>query len=165
MRSIGVAGSPAQAPTRSRISWLAYEIAIGRKPGGVAAASTSATRNPEARSASASVQPTGPAPRMTTSSIAHQRFDIVGTFGCLGRDDLAAAPGHHDVVFDAYADVAQLLGHVVGAADVEARLNGQRHARRERAPCPRALVVAGVMHVQAEPMARAVHVKALIGFF
>src|SRR5262245_37373844 len=107
-------------------------------------------------SAAARAQPTGPAPRMRTSTcaagIAHQRLDVVDELGRLGGEDLAALRGDEHVVLDAHADVSQALGHVVRGADVEAGLDGQRHARRERPPLAAAAVVAGVVHVETEPV-------------
>src|SRR3954466_3813327 len=123
---------------------------------------------PAACSARAAAQPTGPAPRISTSTpgagIAHQRLDVVDGLGRFGGEDFAAARSHDDVVLDAHAGVVQGPGYVVGGADVEARLDGECHAGREVAPLAGALVVAGVVHVEAEPVARAVHVEALVGF-
>src|SRR5712692_8380976 len=162
MRSIGVTGRSRQTPSRSSIRRLAYDSASGRNTGGAEAASTSATRSADPRKARASVQPTRPAPRIRTSTlkgrtstagagIAHQRFDVLGKLGRLGGDDLAATRRHHDVVLDAYADVAQRFRHVIGRPDVEPGLDGERHPRRAAAPIARALVLAGIVHVQAEP--------------
>src|SRR5438105_15697879 len=95
---------------------------MGLNAGAAVAESTTATRSSERRKASASVQPTGPAPRMSTStagaSIARQRFDVLRPLGRFGGDHLAAARRHHHIVLDAHTDVAQRLGHIVGAADV-----------------------------------------------
>ena len=47
--------------------------------------------------------------------------------------------------------------------DVDAGLDGQRHARLEHAPFVADLVVADVVHVHAEPVAGAVHEELAIG--
>src|SRR3954463_10382534 len=115
---------------------------MGRKAGGADACSSTAMRNPEVRRASARAQPTGPAPRIMTSSIAHQRFDVLGELRRLGGDDLASGLGDYHVVLDAHADIAQRLGHIVGRPDIEPGLDGEGHAGSERAPVARALVFA-----------------------
>src|ERR1700694_678030 len=165
MVSIGV---PARhAPTRSRIRRLAYESAIGRNEGVKELLSKIATRNPVSRSAKASVQPTGPAPWMRTSvsgaGIAHQRLDVIDALRRFGGDHFAAAFGDQDVVLDADADVVQRFRHIVGGTDIEAWLDGQDHARGKRAPLARALVIAGIVHVEAQPVPGAVHIEALVG--
>jgi hypothetical protein len=99
------------------------------------------------------------------AGIAHQRFDFRHSLGRFGGDHFAGVARHDHVVFDADADVAQPLRHVVGRADVEPRLDRERHAGLERAPLPGGLVFARVVHVEAEPVSRAVHVEALVGFF
>src|SRR2546421_10172090 len=124
------------------------------------------TERPEPRKARARVQPTGPAPRIRTSGsgIAHQGFDIVDALRRLGSKHFAAALGDEDIVFDAHADIAQPFRNVVRGADVQSRLDGERHAGGERAPAARTFVFARVVHVEAEPVPGAVHVVALIGF-
>src|SRR2546422_2704828 len=163
--SIGVA--VCHAPIRSRISRLAYDSAIGRNEGAREVLSKTATRSPVPRSARASVQPTGPAPWMRTSisgaGIAHQRLDVLDALRRFGGNHLAAALGDEDVVLDTDADVVQRLWHIVGGTDVEAGLYRQHHARREAAPLSRALVIAGIVHVEAQPVPGAVHIEALVG--
>src|SRR4029078_12477776 len=105
-------------------------------------------------SSSASTQPTGPAPRTEISlriairvpldSFLLQGLDIGDAFRRFRRDDFAAVRSDQRVVFDANADAAQRLGHVVRRADVEAGLNRKHHPGGERAPLPRALVLARI---------------------
>src|SRR5437660_734185 len=164
--SIGVA--VCHAPTRSRINRLAYDSAIGRNEVVKEVLSKTATRSPGPSRAKASVQPTGPAPWMRTSvsgaGIAHQRLDVIDALGRFGGNHFAAALGDEDVVLDADADVVQRLWHIVGGTDVETGLDRQHHARREAAPLSRALVIAGIVHVEAQPVSGAVHIEALVGF-
>src|SRR5438309_4864949 len=164
--SIGVA--VCHAPIRSRISRLAYDSAIGRNEVAKEVLSKTATRSPLPRRARASVQPTGPAPWMRTSvsgaGIAHQRLDVLDALRRFGGDHLAAALGNEDVVLDTDADVVQRLWHIAGGTDIEAGLDRQHHARREAAPLSRALVIAGIVHVEPQPVPGAVHIEALVGF-
>src|SRR6266403_1501170 len=164
--SIGVA--LCHAPTRSRISRLAYDSAIGRNEAAREVLSRTATRNPVPRRARASAQPTGPAPWMRTSvsgaGIAHQRLDVLDALRRFGGNHLAAALGDEDVVLDTDADVVQRLWHIAGGTDIEAGLDRQHHARREAAPLSRTLVIAGIVHVEAQPVPGAVHIEALVGF-
>src|SRR6185369_3939874 len=131
--SIAVGCRARQTPARSRISRLACDSAIGRSGAfpGSAFFSTTTTSRPAAWSSSASVQPTGPAPRTAMSPGIANRLPL----NCL--------------------DIRHALR----------RLDRDHHARRERAPFSGALVVARIVHVQAKPVAGAVHVKALVGFF
>src|SRR3954471_3194572 len=165
---IAVTSSERHTPRRSRISRLACESASGRNAALDSVLPRMATFRCEPRRASASAQPTGPAPRMRTSvpgaGIAHQRFDFGDTLGGFGRDDLACPLGDDHIVLDADADVAQPLRHVVGCADIEARFHGERHAGLEPSPLPGPLVFARVVHVEPEPVSGAMHVEALVGF-
>src|SRR3989441_7047585 len=119
--SIGVAAC--HAPTRSRISRLAYDSAIGRNELAKEVLSKTATRRPVPRSARASVQPTGPAPWMRTSisgaGIAHQRLDVLDALRRFGGNHLAAALRNEDVVLDTDADVVHRVCHIVGGAERE----------------------------------------------
>ena len=160
-----------KTPIDSRISRLPWESAIGRKPlAGSGAASTSSTATPLARRLNASAAPTGPPPAIRTSQvsaaagIAHERFDLGDELRRVGGEDLAAGRGDEHVVLDAHADVPEALGHVLGRPDVAARLDGERHARPERLPFAAVLVVAGVVHVEPEPVPGAMHVEALVVF-
>src|SRR5262245_4756906 len=165
--SIGVTASPCHAPSRSRIRRLACESASGRNAARVSVLPRIPTFRCESWSASASAQPTGPAPRIRTSiscaGIAHQRFDLGYPLGRFGGDDLAVALRHDYIVLDPDADVAQGRRDIVGGADIEAGLDCKGHSRLERAPLPGALVFAGIVHVESQPVARAVHVEALVG--
>src|SRR5258708_1371195 len=164
--SIGVA--LCHAPTRSRISRLAYDSAIGRNEAAREVLSRTATRSPGPRGARAGAQPTGPHPWTRTSvsgaGIAHQRLDVLDALRRFGGDHLAAALGDEDVVLDTDADVVQRLWHIAGGTDIEAGLDRQHHARREAAPLSRTLVIAGIVHVEAQPVPGAVHIEALVGF-
>ena len=46
--------------------------------------------------------------------------------------------------------------------DIDARLNRQHHARLERAPLAIKLVVPDVVHVEAQPVARGVHIELAV---
>ena len=56
-------------------------------------------------------------------------------------------------------------GHAVGRADVGARFDGQDVARNKVAPLAADLVFARVMHVEAEPVAGAMHVELTVAGF
>src|SRR3954453_10405745 len=165
---MGVTSSECHTPRRSRIRRLACESASGRKAALDSVLPRIATFRCEPERASASAQPTGPAPRMRTSvpgpGIPHQRFDFGDALGCFGRDDLARSAGDDYVILDADADVAQRLWHVVGCAGGETGLHGERHTRLERSPLRCALVFARIVHVEPEPVSGTVHVEALVGF-
>src|SRR5690554_2577816 len=64
----------------------------------------------------------------------HPRDHLVGVARQGGREVLGTVRGDQDVVLDAHADAAQLLGHeqVVGL-EVQAGLDGEDHALLERA--------------------------------
>src|SRR5712691_12121713 len=117
--------------------------------------------------ARANAQPTGPPPAMATSTsgsstTADPCLDIADRFRCGCRQYLAPRGCHDNVVLNAYADVPELPGHVVGRSDVAARFYSQGHSRLEAAPLPARFIFSGVMDVQAEPMSGAVHVEALV---
>ena len=71
--------------------------------------------------------------------------------------------GHQRVVLDADADVVEARIDVFSWPDVTTRLEGQHHAGPQRTPLTRKLVVAGVVHVEAQPVPGAVHVEAAVG--
>ena len=75
-----------------------------------------------------------------------------------------AGIGDHDVVLDAYADAAQLFGHQqVGRLEVDARLDGDHHARLQDAIA--VVLAAGlgaVVHVEAQVVAGAMHHPAAV---
>src|SRR5574343_863766 len=120
---------------------------------------------PPAASARCSVRPTGPAPmiRMSTFSTAasvtmHDLLDLGDGLRCR-RVDVTTRFGDAHVVFAADADAGQHFGNVVGRADVEAGLDSDGHARLQGRPLLADLVFAGVVHVEPEPVAGAVHVE------
>lgn len=82
----------------------------------------------------------------------------------MGGEDLAAVLGDRDVVLDADADAAELLGdQQVGALEVEAGLDGEDHAGAQR-PLPVVLVagLGAVVDVDAEVVRGAVHHPAAV---
>src|SRR3970282_3005863 len=107
MPRIGVTEKSPQTPARSRISRLAWESAMGRKaPRAACCGSTRRTAWREARSASARVQPTGPAPRtrMSAPAVTDQRLDLGERLrGRRGKQHAAERGGTH-VVFDPHAE-------------------------------------------------------------
>src|SRR5262245_15379525 len=100
-------------------------------------------------------------------------LDVGGFPRRRAREALHSSRRHENDVFDARADVppARIRRGLLG--DVDAGLDRQRHARLElRLRLPIALeardavriaVAAGVVDVQADPVARAVRVELLIG--
>ncbi len=168
MDAIGVAANAPQTPTRSRISRLACDSAIGRN----------APRPPRVRDRRRARRGASPAARAPACSRPARRPGR----GCqlrasrISASTSATALGASAVSTSQPASVTSTsssmrtpmsrsaLGHVVRGADVQAGLDGERHARRQRAPLAGALVVARVVHVQAEPVPGAVHVEALVGF-
>src|SRR5690606_8868384 len=108
----------------------------------------------------------GPPPREaggTPSSRRHERLDLVRPARLLVGDHLVAAPGDRHVVLDADADAAPFRGHAgVVVGDVQARLDGELHARLQQPRLAVDAVVAHVVHVQAEPVPGLVAVVALV---
>lgn len=99
------------------------------------------------------------------SCLRHQRFDFNDGFRHAVGEDFTTGFGHHHVVLDAHANAAPFLRDVlIVRGDVDARLDGQRHADFQHAPFAADLVLADVMYIHAQPVAGAVHVKRLIGF-
>ncbi len=75
-----------------------------------------------------------------------------------------AAAGHGNVVLDAHADVPESFRHALAArGNVDSGLHGQHHPRLEYAPFVADLVVPHVVHIDAQPMAGAVHEEFLVG--
>src|SRR5664279_1493114 len=114
--------------------------------------------------------------RRAASARAHERFDLGGGDGNVAADQLAAGGGDDGVVFDANADVPVALGNALGRAHVDPGLDGHDHPRLELARrllddgatepvglldrhLVRRLVVADIVDVAAEPVARAVPVS------
>src|SRR5690606_28921360 len=102
-------------------------------------------------------------------SFAHQGLDFARIHRHAAGDELAALVGDQRIVFDADAYVVELARHVVGGAHINARLDGQHHARLQVAPRAvlrggrAAAIVAGIVHVEPQPVPGAVHVVAGIG--
>src|SRR5690554_2240266 len=170
MVSIGVASRSSHTPSCSRIRREPWASASAR--GSVVAtsrsrASATTMRWPDRATEAASARPAGPPPttRISTSvmlCVAHQRFDVVDLARNTVGEIFAPVDGNHGVVFNAYADVPERFGDIVRGTDVAARLNGHDHTRDEVAPFAVLFVLACVMHVAAEPMARAVHVETAV---
>src|SRR6185369_9981590 len=171
MVSIGVAARVGQAWSCSS-NWRApYDRARARGSSCWACAerrSSSNERCPPAASARYSVMPTGPAPRIRTSTgsttgsvMTHHFLDFDDAFRGRGVD-MAAVVGNPHVVLDADADAGQGGRNVVGRSDVEAGFDSQRHARHQFRPFVADLVFAGIVYVEAEPVTGAVHVEALV---
>ena len=82
-------------------------------------------------------------------------------FGAAADSTSCPVLGHEHVVLDADADAAERRGHVLGVGGhVEPRLDREHHAGLERPRRAVDRVAADVVHVAAEPVARAVHVEA-----
>src|SRR5260221_13254512 len=96
------------------------------------------------------------------SAIEDRALDVLDGLRALGGEDFAALRGDQHIVLDAHADVPEWLGNVVRRADVKARLDGEHHAGPQLAPLALLHVVACVVHVEAEPVAGAVHVELLV---
>ena len=91
-------------------------------------------------------------------------FHFWNRLGDLRAQVFMAVGGDQDVVFDADTDAAQGLGRtfrVVG--NVETRFHGKNHARCQGARSLALVVAAAVVHVEAHPVARSVHVVIPVG--
>src|SRR5258708_23109645 len=164
--AIAAAGT-GHARASSRISRLPADSARMRSsPEGRGRASKTAMSRPWPAARAASVAPTGPAPMTATSrtrlAIEDGVLDVLHALRAIRREDLAPARCHEHVVLDAHADVPELLRHVVRRADVEPRLDGEHHAGLQLAPLALLHVVAGVVDVEAQPVAGAMHVELLV---
>src|SRR5688572_18117732 len=154
---------PSAVVRSSKLGWRAES---GGTP------STSNTRNFVVRNASAKLAPTMPPPTMTTSHSfmagcschrRHEPFDFLNGLRDAAGQHLAAIARDHHVVFDADADAVIFPGDAGSPGrDVDAGLDGQRHAGLEHAPLVADLVVTDVVHVHAQPMAGAVHEELAI---
>src|SRR6185312_8131822 len=124
---------------------------------------------PVSASASARLAPTIPPPTMATShSIApsHGALDLIGMLRGTGGQHLDTLLGHHDIVLDPDADAMEALGYAARAGrNIDTRLDGHDHTGLEHAPLIADLVIPNVVHVHAEPVARAVHEEPAIGSF
>src|SRR5215831_13016634 len=167
MVSIAVPPEP-HAPRRSSIRRLPWDSAIGRS----ATSASSAIRATEialSDNASASAPPTGPPPAIATSTLGrsaatNDSLDVTHGFRRARGQHLASRRGHDDVVLDAHADVPERFRDAFGGPHVAPRLDREGHARLQAPPLPARLVFAGVVDVEAEPMAGAVHVEAPVVF-
>lgn len=102
--------------------------------------------------------------RLPRSWRGHQRLDLGDGLRHAVGQHFATIAGDHHVVLDAYADTAPLLRHRgIVRGDVDARLDGHRHARFEHPPFAADAVLADVVHVHPQPVAGAVHVESLVG--
>src|SRR3989344_9575197 len=92
----------------------------------------------------------------------HQRFDLDDSFRHATGEDFATGLGHHHVVFNAYADAAPFLLHVlIVHGDIDARLDGHGHADFQLAPFAADLVLTHIMHIHPQPVAGAGHIEGL----
>src|SRR5579863_5288408 len=89
----------------------------------------------------------------------HQRLDLFRGFLQSPREDLGGVGGDQHLIFDANADVPELLRYPRRRPNVNPRLDGQHHSRLQYPPLAPDLVIADVMHVEAEPMSRAMTEK------
>src|SRR2546427_7503328 len=173
---IGVAAGPVaarcdQTPRRSKMRRAPCDSASERSlldgaPAGRASSTT--TSRSASRSDSASVAPTGPAPTMIRSCSIGTDLALAGRLDLRNglrrghRQDFDAGIGDQHVVLDAHADVPVVLRYVVCGPDVGARLDRQYHAGRKLLRISPDLVEAGVVHVHAEPVTRAMHVELFV---
>src|SRR5450755_33757 len=160
----GVAATSLQTPSRSKIRRAPCDNASERSlramvPSGLASSAT--TFRSLSRSASASAAPTGPAPTMTrscnmeldccvanlTGSAHAGGLDIGYGLGRRAAQIFVSRGGHQHVILDTHADVPESLRHIVGRADVAAGLDGEDHARLERARLAADAVQTDVVHV------------------
>src|SRR5262249_12819426 len=177
MAELGVAAPGSRAassphtPRRSKMTRAPCDNASDRSPRAAspaARASSTTTSRSASATASASVAPTGPAPTTARScSIGARRLSPAGGLDVgdrlrrRGRENVDAGRRDEHVVFDAHADIPEAVGHVVRRADIRTGLDRQHHAGHELLRRALHLVEAGVMHIEPEPMARAVHIELL----
>src|SRR4051794_31749475 len=166
MAAIGVASAAGHASASRRRSRLAYERArVRASEAAEARASNTSSARPRPAANAATVAPTGPPPMMATSSMASAAEDrflhVLHALGASRREDVAALRRYQHVVFDAHADVPERLGHVLRRTDIQARLDREDHAGLQLAPFALLHVVARVVHIEPQPVARAVHVELL----
>src|SRR5215469_6110902 len=173
-------------PSASKIRRLTLPSAVVRSSKlGCASApngtlSTSNSRRPVPVSAAATLAPTMPPPTIATSTsrgvpartaedmagsgARHQRLDLIGVLGSARGEHFRPALGDDHVVLDANADVTEASRHATGRSrQINPRLYGHHHPRFQDPPFITDLVVAHVVHVEAEPVAGAVHEEAPVG--
>src|SRR5450759_3022013 len=176
----GVAVTSLHTPSRSKTSLVPWDNASERSlramlPAGRASSAT--TSRSLSDSASASVAPTGPAPTMTRScnmGLGRSVADTAGSTRASGFDVgdglrrragqiFVAGGGHQNIVLDAHADVPELLGYLVGRADINAGLDREDHAGLQTAGRAIDPIQANVVHVEPEPMPGPMHIELLVG--
>ena len=86
-----------------------------------------------------------------------------GVFSSAAVKHFGSVVGHEHIVLDANADVPELLGYARRGANIDARLDGERHAGLEHSPFPAHLVVADVVHIETQPVAGAMVEKRQVG--
>src|SRR5215831_5344315 len=153
-----------QVRRRSSIRRPPYESAIGRSATSASSAIL-ATDTALSDRARASAPPIGPPPAIATSTLGRSAatndgLDVAHGFRRARSQYLAPRGRHDDIVLDAHADVPESLRDAFSGAHVAPWLDREGHARIEAPPLPARLVLAGVVDIQAEPMAGAVHVEA-----
>src|SRR3954447_15681098 len=100
--------------------------------------------------------------RRSRPALAHQGLDLGDLLRRLSRQYFAAVRGNDDIVFDAYADVPQMPGYVVGRPDIASRLHRQHHPRFQSAPLPVALVIAAVVYIHSQPVPGTMHIELAV---
>src|SRR5471032_707579 len=146
------------------------------KPGWVLPAGTEASirctgRRPlvSAETASASVAPVIPPPTIMMLILfpcrRHQRFNVIGFFNHIAGENLNARGSDQNVVLNADTDATVSFRHICIWRDIQARFDGQHHARLERTGAVCTAVVAHVMHVHPQPVRQAMHKERAVGFF
>src|SRR6202011_4736650 len=73
-------------------------------------------------------------------------------------------PGHHHIVLYANTDVVHSFGNAAGACwNIDSGLDGHDHAGFQDTPFVADLVVADVMDIHPQPVARSMHEEAAVG--
>lgn len=99
-----------------------------------------------------------PAARRSAASAPDDLLELLDPFRRRGSEVLIPALGDEDIVLDADADAA-VDGIAIGVdAKIEARLDGDHHARLERAGLFAFMIGADIMYIHAEIVARPVHI-------
>jgi len=112
-------------------------------------------------------------------SSTHECFNFICFDRYAARDHFTAFRCHDGIVLNANANVVKTLWHTWSRPDINARLNGQDHARSQNAAgsvldqlpaqgvfaltefanLRRLYLTTAVVHIHAKPMAGSVHVK------
>src|SRR2546422_5316081 len=77
----------------------------------------------------------------------------------MGCEHFAAVLCYEDVIFNAHADVAILLGYILQVTDVDAGLDSENHSWLEPPRISVRLIFSYIMHIGSDPVAGAVHIK------